>query len=202
MKLRTGVHIFAGTMACEKVQPSTQGEINAGPDAEPTAAAIVADRICSRQPWRYRDRVAPCGRGHSPLHLGRCSAPRPPAGPCARWYGPGCRCPRGYAGLERLPPPRAVLRRERHRPHHPHHQPAPASRADGLDRQPRRRRGPVLRHEFSAAGTADPQPLHYRQALGRPVRCRQAARRQRHSESDQLRSADRQPEHRLRLAAA
>ena len=60
--------------------------------------------------------------------------------------------PRRHAGLERLPPPGAVLRRERLGPRAAHHQPAPASRPDRLDRQPRRRPGPVLRPDLPAAG--------------------------------------------------
>ena len=60
--------------------------------------------------------------------------------PCQR---PGrarhqARRPRGDAGLERLPPLRALLRDLRHRRRLPHHQPAPVPRADHLHRQPRR----------------------------------------------------------------
>ena len=48
------------------------------------------------------------------------------------------RRPRRHAGLERLPPLRALLRRVRHGRGDPHHQPAAVSRADRLHRQPRR----------------------------------------------------------------
>ena len=60
--------------------------------------------------------------------------------------------PRGDAGLERLPPLRALLRHRRHRRRLPHHQPAAVPRADHLHRQPRRGHGAVLRPDLPAAG--------------------------------------------------
>ena len=98
--------------------------------------------------------------------------------------------PRRHAGLERLPPPGAVLRRERLGPRAAHHQPAPAPRPDRLDRQPRRRPDPVLRPELPAAGAGGARALPDHQEVDRAVRRRQAAGRQRRPEPGELRGLD------------
>ena len=123
-----------------------------------------------------------------------------PGRQCAGRHEPAVFRPRGHAGLERLPPPGAVLRRQRLRPRAAHHQPAPASRPDRLDRQPRRRPGPVLRPDLPAAGAGGACPLPDHPAVRGAVRRRQAAGRQRHPQPRELRGLDRRPAHRLRVA--
>ena len=75
-----------------------------------------------------------------------------PAGERAGRARRQARRPGGDAGLERLPPLRALLRHRRHRRGLPHHQSAAVPRADHLHRQPRRGHGAVLRRDLPAAG--------------------------------------------------
>ena len=82
------------------------------------------------------------------------------------------RRPRRHAGLERLPPPGAVLRGLRLGRGAAHAQPAPASRPDRLDRRPCRRPGAVLRPDLPAAGRGDRRARQDDQGLRRDDRPR------------------------------
>ena len=75
-----------------------------------------------------------------------------PAGQRAGGARRQARRPGRDAGLERLPPLRALLRHRRHRRGLPHHQSAAVPRADHLHRQPCRGHGAVLRRDLPAAG--------------------------------------------------
>src|SRR5438105_3663097 len=83
------------------------------PDAAATLVDLVADRFRAAPPRRFRNRFAPGGRRHPPLHLARGRPPREAGGPRARRREPAVLGPCRHAGVERLPPPRAVFRRER-----------------------------------------------------------------------------------------
>ena len=94
--------------------------------------------------------VSRTGRGrHPPLHLPRRPAPRQEGGRGAAGAGHRARRPHRHAGLERLPPLRALLRHLRHGRGLPHHQSAAVPRADRLHRQPRRGPDPVRRPRTS-----------------------------------------------------
>ena len=155
-------------------------------NAKPATAHFRPDRLCRTPSWRRRDCVSPGRRRHSSVHLQRLGRASPPGGQC-----PGCpearlQRPGSHAGLEWLPPLRAVLRRQWIGACAAHHQPAAASGPDRLDRQPRRRPGAVFRPELSAAGAGGARQMQHHQALHRAVRRRQATGRFRHSESAEL----------------
>ncbi len=130
-------------------------------------------------------------------HLPRARARARAAWP-TRWRrcGISLRRPRGDAGLERLPPHGAVLRRVRLGRGAAHPQPAPASRPDGLDRRPRRRPDPVLRPDLPAAGRGGRLARQDDQGLRRDDRPRAHAGRQRHSRPAVLRGPDRRRQRR------
>ena len=88
----------------------------------------------------HRYGYAAVARAHRPARQ-RADRPRHQAGRPGR-----------HAGLERLPPLRALLCHRRHRRGLPHHQSAAVPRADHLHRQPRRGHGAVLRPHLPAAG--------------------------------------------------
>ena len=121
-------------------------------DDGPAAAGLERDRLRGRGLSRRRDRVADRGRRPAPLRLRPGARAHRPAGQRAGGARRQAGRPGGDAGLERLPPLRALLCHLRHRRGLPHHQPAPVPRADHLHRQPRRGHGAVLRSDLPAAG--------------------------------------------------
>ncbi|MDT4839825.1 hypothetical protein FQZ97_736260 [compost metagenome] len=163
---------------------------HAGPNAEPTPFDFDTDRARRAAPRQRRDRVSPCRGGHPPQQLGPDRRALPQGGQRAEQPRPGLWRPRGHPGLERLPPPGAVLRRQRHRPRAAHAQPAPAPRTAGLDRQPRRRPRDLLRHDIPAAGEGGGGQVPGGETLDRAVRRRQAAGRQRAARAGELRGLD------------
>ena len=200
--LRVGESRFDSLGARPPILPAnhTTETTDARPDARPAPVDLEPDRVRRTPPPRRADRVAPRRGRHPPLHLPRRGGTGAPGGQRARPPGPGLQRPRGHAGLERLPPPRAVFRHLRQRPRRAHAQPAPGARPGGLDRQPCRRPRAVLRHDLLADRQGGLAPVHDRQALDRAVRCRRAAGRQRHRRPAELRGLDRPRERHLRLA--
>ena len=87
-------------------------------------------------------------------------------------HGVALRRPRRDAGLERLPPPGAVLRGVGLGRRAAHAQPAAAPRPGRLDRRPCRGPGPVLRPDLPAAGRGDRRAREDHQGLRRDDRPR------------------------------
>ena len=104
------------------------------------------------------------------------------------------------AGLERLPPFRALLCHRRHRRGLPHHQSAAVSRADHLHRQPCRRHGAVLRSHLPAAGREAEARAQDHQDLHADDRPRAHARQRSAQRPAVLRGTARRNAERLRVA--
>ena len=136
----------------------------------PAAADLVHIDLCRAPLWRHRDRVAPGRTGLAagsiaPLHVPGLRRARPPPGPCAGrpWHDDGGT--RRHAGVERLPPSRAVLRGVRRRTGAPHGQSAPARRPGRVYRQSRRRPASFFRYHVFAAGRSRGCAMSHGQGL-------------------------------------
>ena len=100
------------------------------------AAGLERDRLRGRGlPFRAGG-LPDRGRRAAPLRLRGGQGAHRPARQCPGRPRHQARRPGGDAGLERLPPFRALLCDLRHRRRLPHHQPAAVPRADRLHRQP------------------------------------------------------------------
>jgi hypothetical protein len=145
-------------------QPLRSPASSSSPHAITAASEIVSRRVDRATLHRYTYRE--CERARA---AGQCAA--------GRWACDG-RTGR-HPGLERLPPPGAVLRGVRLGRGAAHHQSAPASGADRLHRQPCRRPVPVLRPDLPAAGRGDRAALQDGEGLRADERPRPHAGRRR-----------------------
>ena len=169
-------------------------------DDADAADDLVVDRARGPASRRRRDRLASRRGRHPPHHVPRGPPPVPPVGQRAGRK----RHPDGRAGgddrVERLPAPGALLRGVGSRQRPAHDQPAPASRADRLDRQPRRGQRAVLRPDVPAAGRGGRAPLQDRAPLGPDDRPRPHAGRDQDPQPGVLRGTGRQPFRQVHVA--